>query len=46
MFVQLKQHSKTPSLCLCSLVVKAHKLKIAVLAPRPWQGDRSNYEGR
>lgn len=46
MFVQLKQHSKTPSLCLSSPVVRAQDLKIAVLAPRPWLGDRSNYEGR
>lgn len=29
MFVQLKQHSKTPSLCVCSPAVRAQELKIA-----------------
>lgn len=38
MFVQLKQHSKTPFLRLCSLVVSARYLKIALLAPSPGWG--------
>lgn len=47
MFVQLKQHSKKSfSVSLYSQVVRAEGLKIAMLAPRPWLGDRSNYEGR
>lgn len=47
MFSQLKQHNKTPSLSLSTLrVVSAQDLKITLLAPRPWLGDRSNYEGK